>query len=121
MYNIQKCLIFSISGKVDNSVKQMGRLLSEIKGGGQGQAISKSGQHTLRMHLTAPPDLGGEQGTGGRDRPSLGQVSTHCACASQPHQTRGGGVRDKPTQSPVSTYCACACTSQPHQTRGGGG
>ena len=76
---------------VDNSVKQMGRLLSEIKGGGQGQAISKSGQHTLRMHLTAPPDLGGEQGTGGRDRPSLGQVSTHCACASQPHQTRGGG------------------------------
>jgi hypothetical protein len=35
--------VFSISGKVDNSVKQMGRLLSEIKGGGQGQAISKSG------------------------------------------------------------------------------
>jgi predicted AAA+ superfamily ATPase len=34
----------SISGKVDNSVKQMGRLLSEIKGGGQGQAISKSGE-----------------------------------------------------------------------------
>ncbi len=36
--------VCSISGKVDNSVKQMGRLLSEIKGGGQGQAISKSGQ-----------------------------------------------------------------------------
>merc|ERR1719167_582120 len=32
----------SISPKVDNSVKKMGKLLQEVKGGGQGQAISKS-------------------------------------------------------------------------------
>jgi len=32
----------SLRGKVDNSVKQMGRQLSDVKGGGQGQAISKS-------------------------------------------------------------------------------
>jgi hypothetical protein len=41
--------VCSISGKVDNSVKQMGRLLSEIKGGGQGQAISKSGQRIKQL------------------------------------------------------------------------
>ena len=27
---------------MDNSVKKMGRLLTEVRGGGQGQAISKS-------------------------------------------------------------------------------
>eukprot|EP00090_Calanus_glacialis_P020380 TRINITY_DN3135_c0_g1_i1.p1 TRINITY_DN3135_c0_g1~~TRINITY_DN3135_c0_g1_i1.p1 ORF type:complete len:2025 (-),score=403.35 TRINITY_DN3135_c0_g1_i1:1587-7220(-) len=32
----------SISPKVDNSVKKMGKLLQDVKGGGQGQAISKS-------------------------------------------------------------------------------
>jgi len=41
---VHMVMVCSISGKVDNSVKQMGRLLSEIKGGGQGQAISKSGE-----------------------------------------------------------------------------
>ena len=34
--------IFSMGGKVDHSVKQMGKLLADVKGGGQGQAISKS-------------------------------------------------------------------------------
>ena len=32
----------SISPKVNNSVRAMGKLLSDVKGGGQGQAISKS-------------------------------------------------------------------------------
>ena len=32
----------SISPKIDGSVKKMGRLLQEVRGGGQGQAISKS-------------------------------------------------------------------------------
>lgn len=32
----------SISPKVDNSVRRMGKMLTEVKGGGQGQAISKS-------------------------------------------------------------------------------
>jgi protein unc-13 len=32
----------SLSPKVDNSVKMMGKLLLDVKGGGQGQAISKS-------------------------------------------------------------------------------
>ena len=36
------CPLLSISPKVDNSVKKMGKLLCEVKGGGQGQAISKS-------------------------------------------------------------------------------
>ena len=35
-------LLFSISPKIDGSVKKMGRLLQEVRGGGQGQAISKS-------------------------------------------------------------------------------
>ena len=32
----------SISPKVDKSVQHMGKLLQDVKGGGQGQAISKS-------------------------------------------------------------------------------
>ncbi|XP_023338040.1 protein unc-13 homolog A isoform X8 [Eurytemora carolleeae] len=44
----------SISGKVDNSVKQTGKLLTEIKGGGQGQAISKSEVAALADSILGP-------------------------------------------------------------------
>ena len=37
-----KFFLSSISPKIDGSVKKMGRLLQEVRGGGQGQAISKS-------------------------------------------------------------------------------
>ena len=40
--NILKFFLSSISPKIDGSVKKMGRLLQEVRGGGQGQAISKS-------------------------------------------------------------------------------
>ena len=46
--------LFSISGKVDNSVKQTGKLLTEIKGGGQGQAISKSEVAALADSILGP-------------------------------------------------------------------
>ena len=38
-----KCFYcYSITYKIDVSVKKMGALLQQVKGGGQGQAISKS-------------------------------------------------------------------------------
>ena len=40
--NIDSPFLSSISPKIDGSVKKMGRLLQEVRGGGQGQAISKS-------------------------------------------------------------------------------
>ena len=36
------CYYCSITPKIDVSVKKMGALLQQVKGGGQGQAISKS-------------------------------------------------------------------------------
>ena len=44
----------SLSHKVDHSIRQMGKLLSEVKGGGQGQAISKQEVSSCADNILAP-------------------------------------------------------------------